>query len=85
MSKVVESCCPHCHCQLWIDAESGQVVSHKKVDRKSNQSFDDLLKKEKDKKEHAEERFLAAKVLEEEKRKKAAALFEQTLKSADKE
>lgn len=85
MSKLVESCCPNCHSQLWIDTETGQVVSHQKVEKKKNHSFDDLLKKEKDKKEHAEERFHAAKVLEEEKRRKAAELFEQTLKSSDKE
>ncbi len=85
MGKIVESHCPNCHCQLWVETETGQVLSHKKSEKKNTHSFDDLLKIEKEKKENAEERFLAAKNLEEEKRRKAAALFEKSLKSTEKE
>lgn len=83
MEKIVEIICPKCHSSLWIDVETKEVVQHKKSDRPKH-TFDDLLKKEKEKKEHTEERFLSAKELEKTKKKRADELFKKSFEK-DKE
>ena len=79
MSKIIEIECPHCHSNLWVDSEKKTVIQHEKTKKKNFESFDSLLKKEKEKKEKADERFILAKELEKEKKKKAEAIFKKSL------
>lgn len=80
MDNLIEIQCPICHANLWVDIEKKQVVQHKRSERKTVSSFDELLNKEKQKKEAVDERFSQAKSLEQAKKKKAAEFFEQTIK-----
>ncbi|MDD8012214.1 MAG: hypothetical protein PHX05_01890 [Acidobacteriota bacterium] len=80
MDNLIEIQCPICHANLWVDIEKKQVVQHKRSERKTVSSFDELLTKEKQKKEAVDERFSQAKSLEQAKKKKAAEFFEQTIK-----
>ncbi len=80
MDNPIEIQCPICHANLWVDTEKKQVVQHKRSERKTVSSFDELLTKEKQKKEAVDERFSQAKSLEQAKKKKAAEFFEQTIK-----
>ncbi len=73
--------CPECHTELWVDIEKKIVVQHKKSEKRTHSSFDDLLVKEKEKKEKADERFLQAKELEQAKKKKAEELFKKSFSS----
>ncbi len=77
MEKIIEVQCPKCKSSLWIDVGEKKVIQHKKSDNPRH-SFDDLLKKEKEKKEHTEERFLSAKELEKAKKKKAEEIFKKS-------
>jgi hypothetical protein len=79
MANIIEIECPQCHSSLWIDAEKKTVIQHKKTKKKNVESFDSLLKKEKEKKEKADERFILAKELEQEKKKKAEDIFKKSL------
>ena len=79
MSKIIEIECPHCHSNLWVDSEKKIVIQHEKTKKKNFESFDSLLKREKEKKEKADERFILAKELEKEKRKKAEDIFKKSL------
>ncbi len=80
MGNLIEIQCPVCHANLWVDAEKQNIVQHKRSEKKTVSSFEDLLNKEKQKKEAADERFIQAKSLEQAKKKKAAEFFEQTIK-----
>ncbi|MBN2345894.1 MAG: hypothetical protein JXO51_05845 [Candidatus Aminicenantes bacterium] len=80
MGNPIEIQCPVCHANLWVDAEKAQVVQHRRSQKKTLSSFEELLDKEKQKKEAVDERFSQAKSLEQAKKKKAAEFFEQTLK-----
>ena len=80
MEKLIEIQCPICHANMWVDAEKKQVVQHKRSERKTQSSFEELLDKEKQKKEAVDERFSQAKSLEQAKKKKATEFFEQTIK-----
>jgi Zn-finger nucleic acid-binding protein len=80
VDKLIEIQCPNCHASLWVDAEKKNVVQHKRSEKKTVSSFEELLSKEKEKKEAVDERFSQAKSLEQAKKKKAADLFEQTIK-----
>ncbi len=80
MDNLIEIQCPICHANLWVDIEKKKVVQHKRSERKTVSSFDELLTKEKQKKEAVDERFSQAKSLEQAKKKKAAEFFEQTIK-----
>jgi len=85
MSELVEVSCPCCHCTLWVDSATGQVIRSENPDRRTDASFDDLLKREKDKKEQADRRFSMARELEQEKKRRAAALFQQGLREEHKD
>lgn len=80
MDNLIEIHCPVCHASLWVDVDKKNVLQHKKSERKTISSFEELLNKEKEKKEAADERFSQAKSLEQAKKKKAAEFFEQTIK-----
>lgn len=80
MGDPIEIHCPVCHASLWVDAETRQVIQHKRSEKKVHSSFEDLLSKEKHKKEAVDERFSQAKSLEQAKKQKAAEFFEQTIK-----
>jgi len=80
MENLIEVQCPICHASLWVNAETKQVIQHKRSEKKVHSSFEDLLTKEKQKKEAVDERFSQAKSLEQAKKKKAAEFFEQTIK-----
>jgi len=80
MDNLIEIHCPVCHASLWVDADKKNVVQHKKSEKKTISSFEELLTKEKQKKEAADERFSQAKSLEQAKKKKAADFFEQNIK-----
>ena len=80
MENLIEIQCPICHANMWVDADKKQVVQHKRSEKKSHSSFEELLDKEKQKKEAVDERFSQAKSLEQAKKKKATEFFEQTIK-----
>jgi Zn-finger nucleic acid-binding protein len=80
MENLIEIQCPVCHASLWVDTEKQHVVQHKRSEKKTLSSFEELLDKEKHKKEAVDERFSQAKSLEQAKKKKAAEFFEQTIK-----
>jgi hypothetical protein len=80
VDNLIEIQCPHCHASLWVDVEKKNVVQHKRSEKKTVSSFEELLTKEKEKKEAVDERFSQAKSLEQAKKKKAAEIFEQTIK-----
>ncbi len=80
MDNLIEIQCPVCHASLWVDADKKHVVQHKRSEKKTVSSFEELLVKEKQKKEAVDERFSQAKSLEQAKKKKAAEFFEQTIK-----
>jgi len=84
MEKIIEVICPKCHSVLFIDVETKKVVQHKKSE-KPKHSFDDLLRKEKEKKSQTEERFLSAKELEKTKKKKAEDIFKKSFNKSNKE
>ena len=73
--------CPCCQALLTVDSETGIVISSKS--RKESYSFDDALKKEKDRKEKTDELF--AKVFEDEKKRQAGLeeKFRRALESKD--
>ena len=77
---MIEIECPICHANLWVDTDKKNVVQHKRSEKKSLSSFEELLHKEKQKKEAVDERFSQAQSLEQAKKKKAAEFFEQTIK-----
>lgn len=80
MDNLIEIQCPVCHASLWVDPEKQHVVQHKRSEKKTLSSFEELLVKEKHKKEAVDERFSQAKSIEQAKKKKAAEFFEQTIK-----
>jgi hypothetical protein len=80
VDNLIEIQCPVCHASLWVDADKKTVVQHKRSEKKTVSSFEELLSKEKMKKEAVDERFSQAKSLEQAKKKKAAEFFEQTIK-----
>jgi len=80
VDNLIEIQCPVCHASLWVDADKKNVVQHKRSEKKTVSSFEELLSKEKKKKEAVDERFSQAKSLEQAKKKKAAEFFEQTIK-----
>ena len=80
MDKMIEIECPICHANLWVDTDKKNVVQHKRSEKKTLSSFEELLNKEKQKKEAVDERFSQAQSLEQAKKKKAAEFFEQTIK-----
>jgi oligoribonuclease (3'-5' exoribonuclease) len=80
VDKLIEIECPICHANLWVDTDKKNVVQHKRSEKKSLSSFEELLNKEKQKKEAVDERFSQAQSLEQAKKKKAAEFFEQTIK-----
>lgn len=80
MDKLIEIECPICHANLWVDTDKKNVVQHKRCEKKTLSSFEELLNKEKQKKEAVDERFSQAQSLEQAKKKKAAEFFEQTIK-----
>jgi Zn-finger nucleic acid-binding protein len=77
---MIEIECPICHANLWVDTDKKNVVQHKRSEKKTLSSFEELLNKEKQKKAAVDERFSQAQSLEQAKKKKAAEFFEQTIK-----
>jgi len=77
---MIEIECPICHANLWVDTDKKNVVQHKRSEKKTLASFEELLSKEKQKKAAVDERFSQAQSLEQAKKKKAAEFFEQTIK-----
>ncbi|MEI6614756.1 MAG: hypothetical protein WCL37_07650 [Chrysiogenales bacterium] len=77
---MIEIECPICHASLWVDADKKNVVQHKRSEKKTLSSFEELLSREKQKKAAVDERFSQAQSLEQAKKKKAAEFFEQTIK-----
>jgi len=78
--RIIEIECPHCHAALWIDTVSREVVQHKKSQKKTFSTLEEMLTQEKEKKEKADERFIQARHLEQSKKKKAEDLFKEALK-----
>ncbi len=83
MANIIEIECPVCHTSVWVDTEKKVVVQHKKSQKKTFASFNDLLLKEKEKKEKVDERFLMAKELEQAKKKKAQELFQKSFEGKE--
>ncbi len=76
--------CPHCHCELWIDTFSQQVIKSEKG-KKEKGSLDELLLKEKKKREEFERKFEATSEMQKEKQRKAREIFEKAMTNIGKD
>jgi len=73
--------CPCCKAALKIDANTGLVLSSQ--EHKKNYSFDDALRKEKEKKDKADELFARAVEAEEKRAGELEDKFKSILESKD--
>jgi len=69
--------CPMCKGEIVVDADTGEVLSHKEL-KKEVKSFDDFLKEQKSRSSDLEAKFAAAK----EAQKNRAELLEKKFEAA---
>ena len=81
LMKKVTVKCPCCKASLLIDANTGLVLSSK--EHKTNYSFDEALKREKEKKDKADELFARAVEAEERRAGELEDKFKSILESKD--
>ncbi len=76
--------CPHCHSVLWVDSQTQQVIKTEKGKR-TTQSLDELLLKEKKRKSEFDRKFEATAELEKKRREKVKEKVEKALSEYDKD
>ena len=74
--------CPLCKGEIVVDAETGEVLSHREF-KKAVKSFDEFMKSEKNKSAELEAKFAAAKEAEKGRRELLEKKFEAARQNKD--